>query len=330
MELQANKITNAGTVTSGALQLQLWTSAAPYAGGALTGSEMASVNLSALAPGASLNNLDRIVDYTPPPAGSDYTVLVLAEWNGTQYVVRDFINASAVTDFTTPGAVLFGTWSWQSFQSDASGDQVTLDTQFVANTNPDNPTNALNLELWALKAPYDGSGDAGGYQLAVVPLDPLPAENFYEDIQQTVDFTPPPSGTYTVVLFLTEQEGTQFVIRDYLNPTGTTAFLVKRAAASTASTGLSGATVNAAQATINLQFTAPLNAASAGDLGHFALSINGQPSTPLSIAYHAATNSVTLGAANLAHGDTVIASWHGLLDVHGNSLNGQTAALKTP
>jgi hypothetical protein len=68
----------------------------------------------------------------------------------------------------------------------------------------------LRIELWALTAPYTGAG-ATGYKVAQFAINPIASgASLYNLSSGTVTFTPPPSGTWTFVLFVTEFSGGQF------------------------------------------------------------------------------------------------------------------------
>jgi hypothetical protein len=83
----ANTTTNA---TTGTLDVELWFTSSPYAGGSVSGYKVASFRLPAscttgqsqLGPGQSCTNIDSgTIAVTPPPAGTYYAVLSLGEYN---------------------------------------------------------------------------------------------------------------------------------------------------------------------------------------------------------------------------------------------------------
>jgi hypothetical protein len=80
-----------------------------------------------------------------------------------------------------------------------TADQVlNLDTATSAN---------LRIELWALTAPYTGAG-ASGYKVAQFAIGQISSgASLYKVSSGTIAFTPPPTGTWTFVLFVTEFNG---------------------------------------------------------------------------------------------------------------------------
>lgn len=66
----------------------------------------------------------------------------------------------------------------------------------------------LRIELWALTAPYTGAGGGTGYKLAQFTVGQIDSgASLYNLSSGTVTFTPPPSGTWAFVLFITEFSG---------------------------------------------------------------------------------------------------------------------------
>lgn len=64
---------------------------------------------------------------------------------------------------------------------------------------------SLRLELWAVVNPPARAGAFSGYRLAIGPqYDPLQTRMYYSNIAFTATFTPPPDGTYWLVLSLAE------------------------------------------------------------------------------------------------------------------------------
>ncbi|MBV9467858.1 MAG: tandem-95 repeat protein, partial [Abitibacteriaceae bacterium] len=94
--------------------------------------------------------------------------------------------------------------------------------------------------------------------------------------------------------------------------------------------GLSTATVSAANG-IQLHFTGALDAESASDAAHYAVTVNGQAVTVESAGYNAATHTVMLGLANgsVQAGDRVSVQWNGVLDARGAAVIGQAGPLAT-
>ena len=84
------------------------------------------------------------------------------------------------------------------------GDVAVLTANEVANFDTSGFSGTLRLELWALAAPYAG-GPFTGYKLAEYTLGSLVAGFHFSSINSgDVTFTPPPDGTWTFVMFVTE------------------------------------------------------------------------------------------------------------------------------
>jgi sugar lactone lactonase YvrE len=91
VDITAESVTNIANVTSGSLAIQLWFMASPYTGGAISsGYKVASFPLPAscttghaqLNAGMSCDSINSgTVSVTPPPAGTYYAAVVLAEYN---------------------------------------------------------------------------------------------------------------------------------------------------------------------------------------------------------------------------------------------------------
>ncbi len=349
MDIGIAAIINRGSRTTGSLKVGVWAMGAPYSGGAVNGYGMGEFELNPLAPGARYNDLLETVFYFPPPSGARHTVLLLSEWDGTQWVLRDYLNANAATSFPDTGPVLGGTWSWDSGLDSSNRPVVTLGVDAVINTSARYGTGHLQLELWALPRPYSG-GDAYGYLLAELPLSPLGAGAFYDSAEGTVAFDPPTGGTWHTALFLTEWTGSEFVIVDALNADGTTDFggafarseskagaaESKAGAAMTnrkalvsagAASGFSTATASVASGLVQVSFTGGLDAVTANDIARYSVQLNGVAVGIESAMYNPAMRTVSLRVAGLATGDQVRVGWTGLRDSSGRVVAGSAGPI---
>ena len=91
VDISVSQVLNVSGATSGSLAVQLWFTAAPYASGSsISGYKVASFPVPAscttgdsqLGAGMGCTSIDSgTIDVTPPPAGTYYAVLVLAEYN---------------------------------------------------------------------------------------------------------------------------------------------------------------------------------------------------------------------------------------------------------
>ncbi len=114
---------------------------------------------------------------------------------------------SAVQDAdksTANGLVIEGTYGYNYV-----GNSVTLTVARIANNSSTRTTGTLRLELWATSSsPARGAGFTG-YRLAVgSTFSPLSPREYYYDVTRTATFTPPPDGTYYMVLVLAEYSST--------------------------------------------------------------------------------------------------------------------------
>jgi hypothetical protein len=84
---------------------------------------------------------------------------------------------------------------------------VTITLTGINNDSYTRTTGSLHLELWAASSPPTRAGSFNGYKLATGPTyDPLSPRTFYSDLSFTTAFTPPPNGTYWLVLSLAEYD----------------------------------------------------------------------------------------------------------------------------
>jgi hypothetical protein len=82
---------------------------------------------------------------------------------------------------------------------------VTVTLNQINNDSFTRTSGSLRLELWAVASPPSRAGAFSGYRLAVGPqYDPLLPRTFYSGLAFTASFTPPPDGTYWLVLSLAE------------------------------------------------------------------------------------------------------------------------------
>lgn len=215
--------------TSGAVRLELWAFASPYAGGPLTsGYRMAVYSLGQIAGGGARTNINSgSVPFFPAPQGTWRVSLVATEFaSGTSanegYVQRDYEN------FATPwvSGALSGNSSLQfggrvTYTPTSGNTGVILQVDILRSLSPSGTSGSLRFELWATSSVYAG-GAISGHKLAQYPMSPLAAGSERNGINSgTIAFTVPPTGTWRVALLLTEYStGTSandgYALRDYI------------------------------------------------------------------------------------------------------------------
>lgn len=85
-----------------------------------------------------------------------------------------------------------------------NGNTAVLTADEIRNFDSAGSSGPLHLELWAVSSPFDG-GPVSGYKLAEYTLGQLVAGFSYSNISSgSVPFTPPPAGSWTLTIFVTE------------------------------------------------------------------------------------------------------------------------------
>ena len=137
---------------------------------------------------------------------------MIAEWDGAGFNrIHDFHVYSSRDAFIHPR--LEGVVGFHRV------DERRMDVNVERIHNPrdvNNVSGSLSLELWALTEPYT-AGDFQGHALAGMILGTLAGGASWEDSVYTMQMTPPPPGTYTLVLMLREWAGNGYVTRDHRN-----------------------------------------------------------------------------------------------------------------
>ena len=147
------------------------------------------------------------------PESGDYAIaLVIAEWDGEGFNrVHDFHNYPNRDVFLHPR--LEGTVVYHCVDER----RVVVDVGRIYNPRDlENTSGTLVLELWALPEPYNG-GAFEGHALACITLGSLNGGESWQDCAYDLEMTPPPPGSYTLVLMLREWVGNGYVTRDHTN-----------------------------------------------------------------------------------------------------------------
>jgi len=114
---------------------------------------------------------------------------------------------------------LSSAWNWQSSYE---GGTIDLSVAKISHRR-NSKTGSLRLALWAFPQPYNGAKQ-NGYELGHVDKAALEKGYTYSNVQHVLKFTPPPNGSYYVVLFLLEFENNAYKEVAYLNSSGVKAF----------------------------------------------------------------------------------------------------------
>lgn len=191
---------------TGTMLVKLWATTTPYRGGDISGTVIGSYKLEGIKAGQFYRDLRKVVDYTPPGAhGTYFITLTLSEFSHGHYVIVDYRNMqNAATLGPLKPFTISGPCSWKSSYE---GGTIGIRVAKISHTKK-GTTGSLKLAVWATLAPYRG-GALNGWQLGSVIKDGLRPGYTYTDVKNTAKFTPPPEGTYYIVIVLSEFERDQ-------------------------------------------------------------------------------------------------------------------------
>jgi hypothetical protein len=177
--LTADKVDNTGNSSTGTLRLELWALAAPYSGGTVTGTRMASVDVPCGSQGTlpahtSCTSLSLPTTFTAPSPGTYYVAMFLTEdlssCNGFCMVDWGNFNQTLVIqpDGTASGGgiQLVGI---ASILPNFTNNTIQLTVPEVLNSTS-GTTGTLRLEIWLLSSPYSRGTVQNGYRIAMTPL----------------------------------------------------------------------------------------------------------------------------------------------------------------
>lgn len=201
--------------TSGTLKVQLWATAEPYRGGDIQGFLLGGITRDGLKAGNVYKDLEEQTAFTRPPDGSYHLSLLLMEYDGEEYVIKDHIAFKEKKEFTTPAppSKPLRFVGYSSYKR--TDDIITIKCDKITNSHPEGTSGPLRLRLWATETPYKG-GDIDGYVLATLDKDPLKAGYSYESIDEDLPYKKPPEGRFTRTLTLSELRDGKYVIVDYI------------------------------------------------------------------------------------------------------------------
>ncbi len=99
IDISVAKISHHRATKTGSLHLEVWATPQPFQGGALNGFRIGTVSKKALEAGMVYNNVQNTEKFIPPPNGTYFVNLVLSEYDGSKYVIRDYLGASKASVF---------------------------------------------------------------------------------------------------------------------------------------------------------------------------------------------------------------------------------------
>jgi hypothetical protein len=226
LSITAETIDNSGGGTSGSLQLELWATNSPYAGGTIQGYSLGIRSLKPLRAGFHYANVKGAVPFSPPPPGEYYTTLALEEFTSSGYVIVDYVTFDSTSVFGLGNGGIGGGGGGSgtgvqfvnkvAYKITPKKGVVDLKLNEVLNDRFSGVTGTLRVQLWATAAPYAG-GTLNGYVMTTRSLGQLAAGYYYQKITSRTSYFPPPPGTYRVVLTLEEYVSGQYVIVDWVN-----------------------------------------------------------------------------------------------------------------
>ncbi|PKP03836.1 MAG: hypothetical protein CVU11_06910 [Bacteroidetes bacterium HGW-Bacteroidetes-6] len=103
------------------------------------------------------------------------------------------------------------------YHLDLKANKATIQVEKIKNHNADGSCGTLKLVLFFTTEKYV-SGELNGYIVSEYQLsDVLKGGEYFYKIKRTVDFVSPPAGQYFVTLVLTEWNGTESTLADFIN-----------------------------------------------------------------------------------------------------------------
>jgi hypothetical protein len=243
LHLQVDKVSNYATSgRSRPLRLELWGTAAPYAGGELIDDQNAyllgATGLAPVAGGFSHNNVKRATRLLAPPDGYLYTTLVLSEWDGSTWVRKDFNTFPNPSFFggssaDAPKLDLQGPVSWTLV-----GNNVKIRADKIVSSRVTGVSGPLELQLWASTSAYNG-GTFDGFVLTSAKAGKVSGGGNMHNITKVGRLTLPPDGEYFTTIALVETTPTGPVVQDFI-PLGSTITLNRKMLGGLSSTGVAG------------------------------------------------------------------------------------------
>jgi len=132
-------------------------------------------------------------------------ILLAAAWQSAYSQEAPLESKRALAAATSEKSLANGLYMTCCFVATWNSSSVAITLTQINNDSFTRTTGSLRLELWAVASPPARAGGFSGFRLAVGPqYDPLLPRTFYSNLAFTTAFTPPPNGTYWLVLSLAE------------------------------------------------------------------------------------------------------------------------------
>ncbi len=234
ISIYAKSVNNTGKAVSGDVRLEVWAFTVPYKGQSVSGYKLGSYDLGQLAGKQVVKNIAVSVPYTAPAFYNNdayYTTIFQYEYKNNAWVVDSYytFNSTVPLDSGYEGGLSMGaTGSKIQYVGQVSysifGGEVELAAAEIENANASYKiTGTLKMQLWATATPYK-SGTINGYVLGEYQIGQLGNGTHYFNVDKTVPYSAPPSGTYYLTMTLDMYNKGVYKIYDHVNFSGTQNF----------------------------------------------------------------------------------------------------------
>ncbi len=163
---------------------------------------------------------------------SQFSAIITAlRYQYSQSDVWNVTNSSSIADawkradarYTAPPVTtaridLSGSISWQVLSSTSVNFKAGRIDNLGGSTS-----GSLRLRVWATRSSYAG-GSISGYIVGTLNLNALSGGYYYSNINSNVSYSRPAAGTYYTTMTIEEYTSSGWLIRDYINCSGTVRF----------------------------------------------------------------------------------------------------------
>lgn len=273
--MDTSRIYNYSTSTSSPISLELWARVPGTTEGHLMGTYSDG---SVVASGYFAASTNLKAPFIQPPNGTYNVRIVLLE-AGVYRDHYDFAYFDGTLHTITFGNIFFDDADLAGWQQ--SGSSVNLTIPDVYNGSKGGRSGQLRVQLFATAQPYSGSGNLNPSPGPLMAAYGAYAANLnagyhFPALTLSVPFTQPPAGTYYSTMLLTEFDGTNWWLMDYIN------FPQQVTFGSTTTVATPTISPNGGTSTGSVQVT--LACATAGASIHYT--DNGSPPTTASSTYN--------------------------------------------